>query len=355
MKNEKDKNLAYGGQALIEGVLMRDQNSYAFTVKQPDGFFFKEKKDYNSISKKIKFFKLPFLRGVVGLIENLYFGTKILNRSAELAFPEEEKNKNNKKSSSLENFLIISISLLFALLIFNALPYILANLFKVNQNDNPFMFNIIAGTIRIIFFFIYLVLISLAKDVQRLFGYHGAEHMAIHTYEAKEELTLENVQKKTRLHPRCGTSFIFIVFLITIVVFPLFNIYFNHQIWYRELINLGKLGKIIQTAIHIVSHIIIGMPIVAGISYELLKLSQRFQKNIIVKLLIAPGLFFQLFTTKKPDNDMIKAAILSLNMLLGEEDIATIRKVEDSITVQRPIILSTLLINFLFLLNLDDI
>jgi len=353
----KEKNLAYGGQALIEGILMRGQDRYAFTVKQPDGLFYKEKNDYLSLGKKIKFFGLPFIRGVAGLFENLYLGMKVLNKSAEIAFPEEFKSKKEKKKNSefankLSMFFILLISILFALLIFNALPYISANLFRVNQNDNPVSFNIIAGLIRMLFFFIYLILVSLTKDVKRLFGYHGAEHMTIHTYESKEELILENVKKKTRLHPRCGTSFIFIVFLITIIVFPFFNLFFNTQSWYTNLINYGKLGKITQIIIHIVSHILVGMPIVAGISYELLKLSQKLQKNFIVKIFIAPGLFFQLFTTRKPDDIMIKAGILSLKMVLGLEDDQIKRAADDNLTNKLNLINAVFILPVYFLINI---
>ncbi len=327
--NLKEKNLAYGGQALIEGVLMRGKEGYAFTVQQPDGNFYKEKINHIALGKRIKFFGLPFIRGIAGLVESLVIGIKVLNKSAEVAFPEENETK---KTSGIAMFFVVVLSFAIAFLIFGAVPYVLTDyLSPFDQNNNPVLYNIASGLIRLIMFFIYLILISFLKDTKRIFGYHGAEHKTIHTYESKKELSLKNVKESSRLHPRCGTSFIFIVFLITILVFPLFNIFFNTQAWYNQLKELGFLGKALQKIVHIISHLVIGMPFVAAISYELLKLSQKFEKNFIIKILISPGLFFQLFTTREPEDAMIKSAIYSLKMILGEEKQATKRSVTDII------------------------
>lgn len=388
MNNKKESNLAYGGQALIEGVLMRGQDAYAYTVKKPDGTFFKSFSDYQSIGKRIKFFGLPFIRGISGFIENMVFGVRILNKSAEIAFPEEAE----KESSPVALFFSFALAFLFAIGIFSVLPYFLAELSSFDQNRNPVLYNVVSGLIRLVFFFLYLVAISFLEDTRRVFGYHGAEHKTINAYEADLELTTENVKKSSRLHPRCGTAFLFIVFLITIVVFPFLNIFFNSQSWYNNLYQLPAkieaadfkakfldktknpedrdffilqyqkddannvyvlkegistenkvrmdkmlrkmrfnfLGILLQKLVHIISHILIGMPIVASISYELLKLSGKYQHNPLVKVLVAPGLFFQLFTTREPEDEMIQAAVLSLNMVLGKEDEATLRKVGNS-------------------------
>ena len=326
--NLKETNLAYGGQAIIEGVLMRGKKGYAFTVKQPDDNFYKEKVDYITLGKRIKFFGYPLIRGIIGLFESLIIGIKVLNKSAVIAFPEEEKKDKNNTVSNLTIILMLIVSFLIAFLIFGGIPYFLTSLFTLSHNENPILYNFTAGIIRMIFFFIYLILISFLKDTKRLFGYHGAEHKTINTYEANKDLTVDNVKKNTRFHPRCGTSFIFIVFIITLIVFPFINLFFNTQIWYQAIEKL-PFGLIIQRLIHIFSHLLIGMPIVAAISYELLKLSQKFEKNFIIKILISPGLFFQLFTTREPDDTMIKSAIYSLKMLLGEEEQATTRKIND--------------------------
>lgn len=329
--NLKENNLAYGGQALIEGVLMRGKGAYAYTIKKPDDSFYKEKINYTVLGKRIKFFGLPFIRGIIGFVESLLIGIKVLNKSALIAFPEEEDaKKKNKAASDLTMILLFIVSFAIAFVIFVGIPYLLTSLTTLNHNNNPILYNLVAGIIRMIFFFIYLILISFLKDTKRLFGYHGAEHKTIHTYESKVDLTVENVKKYSRLHPRCGTSFIFIVFIITLIIFPFFNLFFNTQSWYHAVGNL-PFGSVLQRLIHILSHIIVGMPIVAALSYELLKLSQKLEKNPIIKVLISPGLFFQLFTTREPDETMIKAAIYSLKMVLDEEKEDIIRNIKDTI------------------------
>lgn len=311
MGNEKkEMNLAYGGQALIEGVLMRGQEGYAFTVRKPDKTLHKEYHACVSLGKRIKFLGLPFIRGIAGFCENLYFGTKIINRSAEIAFPEE--NTNEKGTSIFAMILTYTFAFGLAMLLFVATPYFITSMFKLDHTKNPFLYNLVAGLIRMSFFFVYLFLISFMKDTKRLFGYHGAEHKTINAYEAGKELTVENIRTSSRLHPRCGTSFIFIVFLITIVIFPFFNIFFNQFDWYLEA------HRSLQKLIIILSHIVVGMPIVSSISYELLKLSAKFEKNPIVKLFVLPGLFFQLFSTREPEDEMIETAISSLSMVINK-------------------------------------
>jgi uncharacterized protein YqhQ len=327
VEKKKETNLAYGGQALIEGVMMRGQDRYAFTIKKQDGSYYKEKHDYLPIGKRIKFFGLPFIRGIVGFGENLKIGMSVLNKSAEIAFPEEE---NSKPVSKVAMFFMVVLSLGFVLLFFKLIPNFLTSGLQFSLDKDPFLFNIIAGLIRMVLFFGYLVTMSLFKEAKRLFGYHGAEHKTIRAYEADKDLTVENVKSYSRLHPRCGTSFIFIVFLIMIFVFPLISVFYNTQAWYVGLKSIRTFGKIIQILIQSLTQFFIGLPVVASISYELLKLSGKFQKNPIVKILIAPGLFFQLFTTKEPDDTMIKAAILSLQMVLGQETAETERTANDT-------------------------
>jgi len=320
LNSKKETDLAYGGQAIIEGIMLRGKDRYAFTVKRPDGTYYKERDEYKSLAAKNKFFGFPFIRGVVGFVENMIFGIKILNKSALIAFPEEE-NKNSK-DNNLMMFVTFALALLFAFGIFNFLPYFLTTITKIDHNKEPFIYNLIAGCIRMVFFFIYIVLISFMKDTKRLFAYHGAEHKTIHTYEQGLPLTIENVRNSSRLHPRCGTSFMFIVFLITIIVFPFINELFIRQVWYL------KLHVTLQKIIIILSHIVIGLPIVSSISYEILKLAGKFYKSLIVKILVSPGLFFQLFTTREPDDNMIKIGIITLNMLLGKEKIIVGQEVD---------------------------
>lgn len=312
---KREKNLAYGGQALIEGVLMRGGERYAFTVRTPEGRLHKEKSEYRALGQRFKVLGLPFVRGIVGFIENMFIGMRILNRSAEIAFPEEKQ----EESSNLSIFIMLATAILISLSVFVALPYFLTHFTGVSEAKSPVLYNLVAGLIRMAFFFVYLLSISLMRDTKRLFGYHGAEHKTIHAYEARDELNCENVKRASRLHPRCGTSFIFIVFLITLIIFPFFSLYFNSQLWYTELLKMGWVGTVLQKLIVITSHIVLGMPLVASISYELLKLSAKFQNSLPVKILVAPGLFFQLFTTREPDEGMIEAAISSLKLVLGLE------------------------------------
>ncbi len=324
-----EKNLAYGGQALIEGILMRSKTSFGFTVRKPDGTLYKEKRDYVCLGEKIRFLGFPFIRGIVGFFENMFIGLNVLNKSAEIAFPEE----NNKKTSNVTLFFTFLLALMLAMVIFVGVPYFLPTLFKIKDNENPFFYNLIAGVFRFTFFFVYLFLISFLKDTKRLFSYHGAEHKTIHTYEKGKDLTVENVKKESRLHPRCGTSFVFLVFLITLFIFPFIDSIYINQGWFKSLENLDKLGHIIQKLIKLVTHIFIGMPIVASISYELLKFSGKFYKNFLVKIFVAPGLLFQLFTTREPDDEMIKIGIISLNLILGKEDVDLPRKVTDDLVI----------------------
>lgn len=326
-KKPKDMNLAYGGQAIIEGVLMRSADGYAFTVRKPDGSLYREDSAYMALGKRFKILGKPFIRGISGFYENLVLGTKVLNKSADIAFPEEASK--DKPASGLTMFFTFALALGIAMILFVGFPYFLTGLFKLDHVNNPFSYNIVSGVIRMIFFFVYLLLISFLKDTKRLFGYHGAEHKTINAFERGIELTVDNVRTASRLHPRCGTSFIFIVFIITIIVFPFFNVYFNSQQWYMNLPDISLFGfvnlskEILQKLIIILSNILIGMPFVASLSYELLKLSAKFEKNPLVKIFIYPGLLFQLLTTREPEDGMIESAIESLNMVIEKSNRAS--------------------------------
>jgi uncharacterized protein YqhQ len=430
MENEikKETNLAYGGQAIIEGIMMRSKDSYAVTIKKPNGDYYKEKVDYVALGKRVKILGIPFVRGIVGFIENMFFGMKILNKSAAIAFPEE----GEEKVSNLALFFTFLLAMLIAMVIFVGIPRFLPMIFKLDPNVSPFIYNTVSAISRFVIFFLYLIMISFMSDTKRLFGYHGAEHKTIHTYEAEEDLTVENVKKHSRLHPRCGTAFLFIVLLITIVVFPFFdvalirtnwyssmqvlpekiaetdfnnnyiskidnrkqsvfyvikymdknlnlkdkqifqsayvkntdNIYvLNQNISFKEksklksiLISIGynKFAQILQNIIIILMHMLIGMPIVASISYELLKLSGKYYKNFLVKILVSPGMFFQLFTTNEPDENMIKVGIISLSMVTGKEDVGVARSANDELIIDsyKPAFVTSILLIPVMLFNM---
>ena len=361
----KEKDLAYGGSALIEGVMMRGKGGMAFTVKKPDGSLYKEYSDKKSIGERIKPFGWVFIRGVVGFVDNMITSSKVLNKSGEIAFPEDAAKKPTIWETILSWLLMIltfAIVIVLFMVVPRMLPEVANKIFpdinSFTAENYPFLYNLVSGVLRLVLFFGYVLLISLMPDMKRVFGYHGAEHKTINTYEAHEDLTVENVKKHTRLHPRCGTSFIFIVFLITLFIFPFFDVILYRMAWFKSIANV-TLGDKLQHIIVIAFHIVLGMPIVSSISYELLKLSAKFQKTWIMKIFIAPGLFFQLFTTREPEDNMIKCAILSLAMVIGDENVDTPRHVDDEITFAHkpsPVasaVTTALMLPVLFVMNGD--
>ena len=270
-----------GGQAVIEGVMMRNKEKYAVAVRLPDGKI-KIHKEKNT--KYPKYFQFFFIRGIVGLLFTLYDGIRALIWSSNQQLEKEEK------LTTKEVVITIIFSFLFAILIFVALPFLGARWL----HPEGLMFDILDGVFRIALFLGYLLIISMLGEVKTLFKYHGAEHKAIACHEAKKELTVENVKKYSRFHPRCGTSFIFIVLILSIFMFT-----FIQGSWYFKFF-----GRILL------------LPIIAGIGYELIKLSGKFCKNPIVKVLVAPGLWLQRITTKEPSEKQIEVGIKSLKAVL---------------------------------------
>lgn len=285
----------YGGQAVIEGVMMRGPGSRAIAVRRPDESIVINEKNLGSITKRFPILKLPFIRGVVMLFESLIMGIEALTYSAEQAMGEEEEEKLNK----WEMFITIAISLGLAIVLFIVIPTTLTYYTAASIQDN-FYRNIIEGIIRLVVFLGYIIGVSRMKDIQRVFMYHGAEHKVINAYEAGKELSVAEVQRFSTLHPRCGTSFLLIVILIKVVIFSgvtasgLFG-----QIFFRILL----------------------LPVVAGVAYELLKLSGKYQDKGICRLFIAPGLWLQKLTTREPDNNQVEVAIKAFNAVHEEGDV----------------------------------
>lgn len=266
-----------GGQALIEGVLIKSKNKIA-TAARKDGKMILEVKNYKSLTEKSRILKLPFIRGVIVLGEMLVYGMSALIWSAN---KQEDKETLSKK----EIFGSLLISMLAALAIFVAIPYFLTKIVVKNQG---FIFNFVDGIIRVGFFFSYLFFISKMKDIQRVFQYHGAEHMTIHCYEAEKKLSVANVKKFTTIHPRCGTSFLMFVLIISIFVFTLIK----SDVWYYN-----------------ISQRIVLIPLITGVSYELIKISEKFSKFALFRLFMLPGLWVQKITTQNPDDKQIEVAI----------------------------------------------
>lgn len=279
-----------GGQAVIEGVMMRGFGKVATAVREPDGNINVQVKPVNSISDKYPILKLPFLRGSVTLIESLVLGIKSLSFSAQAAGEEDEQLSDTEMAATI----IFALGL--ACVLFIAIPTA-ATKFLHTLTEDPFTLNLAEGFLRLIIFFAYIAGISLMKDVQRVFQYHGAEHKTISCYEANLPLTVENVKKFPRLHPRCGTAFLLIVMVVSIFVFAFLG---WPDLWLR-----------------ILSRIIL-LPVVAGIAYEIIRFAGR-SKNSLVRLAIMPGLWLQYLTTREPDGSMIEVAIASLEAVTPEE------------------------------------
>ena len=271
-----------GGQAVIEGVMMRNKDKYAVAVRLKNGKIkvLKQKSSYFP-----KMFNIFFIRGVVGLGYTLYDGVRALIWSGNQNLGKEEKMTKKEVIGT------IALSFLFSIFFFIILPFFSARFI----HSEGILFNVLDGAFRVTLFLGYLLIISFMKDVRTLFQYHGAEHKTIYCYEAKKKLTLENVKKFARFHPRCGTSFLFIVLLLSILVFTLIP-----GAWWMKL-----LGRILL------------IPVIAGVGYEIIKLSARFQKNPLVKIVIAPGLWLQRITTKEPTDRQLEVGIKALKSVIG--------------------------------------
>ena len=282
MNTERIKKFV-GGQAVIEGVMMRGPGYTATAVREPAGTIVVQKEATKSIADTYPILKKQFLRGCVALYESLVIGMKALSFSAKAAGDEEEEMSNS------EIAITMVISTVFAIAVFLALPTFIVK-FIPGVQDNHIVLNLIEGVIRLVLFLLYIWGIGLTKDIQRVFQYHGAEHKTIHTYELDLPLTVENVRQQSRLHARCGTNFLLIVMVVSIFVFAFLG-------WPNLLER-------------ILSRVLL-MPVVAGIAYEVIRLAGR-SEHSFVKAIIKPGLVLQYMTTREPEDDQIEVAIRAL-------------------------------------------
>ena len=295
-----DKKVSIGGQALIEGIMMKSPEQYSIAVRKPDGGIDVQVFDNN----KVKFQKIPILRGMMNFFDALVTGYKCLMHSAEIAmegdFEEDKfdlwlKKHFGEKSGEIISMVAGVLGGGLALVLFMVLPTTIAGLVdKVIPLGS--MKTVVEGVSKLVIFVLYLWLVSKMEDIRRTFCYHGAEHKTIACYEAGEPLTVENVKKYTRFHPRCGTSMMFIILIFSIIVFSFVP-------W------KGTLSRALMKVVF--------LPVVVGISYEILRYTGR-HTNACTKLLAAPGLWFQRLTTNEPEDDMIEVAIASVNALLPQ-------------------------------------
>lgn len=289
--SEANERYQVGGQAVIEGVMMRSKHFWALAVRKPDRTIYTKLFNDVSLTNKNKVLSFMFIRGIIALIESMTLGFKALSYSINEATEEEIKFSKREMTIS------VIIAVVFAVGVFFILPTIIGRSFS-EFFPNAIVYNLLEGLIRIGFFFAYILLVSQIKDIKRVFQYHGAEHKTIQAYENDEELKPENVRKYSTMHVRCGTSFLLIVMVVAILIFAL----------------LGKQPMIWR----IISRILL-IPVIAGISYELIRLAGKFSKYKVVNILFYPGLLLQKITTKEPDNDQIEVAISSFKKVIEAE------------------------------------
>lgn len=318
-----------GGQAVIEGVMMRSPNAFVVAVRKPDGKIRLRRDQWYGLSKKFDFFKKPFFRGVLMLIETMANGVVSLNYSANIAMDEEmkekalkkgkseeqyEKEKKEKENVNWQTYLTIFVSFAFGIGLFVFLPHAITlgfeKLLGVTWGLDSFQFHFVDGVVKAFIFVFYIWAISLMPDVYRVFQYHGAEHKSISTFEAKEDLTVDNARKHTTLHPRCGTSFIFFLLFISIIIF---SVVFT-------VVPVGQdLPFILRHVVAVLFKVLLMIP-VAGVSYELIKFAGKNANSTMCRFISFPGMMLQKLTTKEPDDDQLEVALSSIKTVLFLEE-----------------------------------
>ena len=300
----------FGGQAVVEGVMMKGKGNITVAVRKPDKSIKVKLEKYVPTAEKIKILGIPFVRGVTTLFEMIVIGMKALTYSANESVDEEEE-----KLSSVEIAITVGLSMLFAIALFVVAPYVITTFFGIQEETKSLLFNVVDGVVKLAIFFGYLSLIGLMNDIKRIFQYHGAEHQSIHCFEAGKKLTVKNVQMFSPLHPRCGTSFILLVIIIGILLFSLvpslvilvWPAFVDLGWWTRRLILLlVRVGFMLP---------------VAGISYEILKLAGKYKQSSLLKLIVYPGMLMQKITTQPPSDDQVEVAIAALKGLLKAEGV----------------------------------
>jgi uncharacterized protein YqhQ len=286
-----------GGQAVLEGVMMRGPSNWAVAVRKPDGQIAEVCRPIESVMKRHWAFRLPIVRGVVALGESLAIGFRALSISAQYAAQEEGADAEDVQTELSRGalFFAFAVAIAFALLLFKVTPALITNWLPIETTG---WFVIVEGSIRVTIFVLYLFLISLLPDLRRVFQYHAAEHKAINAYEAGEELTPQTVQRYSLIHPRCGTAFLLWVMVIAIFVFA----FFGRPVWYW-----------------LIASRILLLPLIAGIAYELIRFAGKHTDNRVLMTLLAPGLWLQRLTTREPTLDQLEVSIRALREVLALE------------------------------------
>ena len=304
------EDILVGGQAVIEGVMMRTPHAYAVAVRHADGSIEVKREPVKRLSEYCRPLSWFVIRGFAVLVQSLVLGLRTLNFSVNASMADLEKEEaakgKRKKANKSGNGLPIALSMVlgvaFAVVLFILLPLWITTWMRgyISAIHNWIVFNLVDGLIRVVFFLAYIVLVSFMKDIRRVFQYHGAEHKVVHTWEAGEDLTVDNARVKSPLHPRCGTSFLMFVMVVSIVVFSLFKF---------EGFAALSLSRLVL------------VPVVSGLSYELIRLSAPRCRRGVFRLMVLPGLTLQRITTKEPSDDQLEIAIRALKEALELEGI----------------------------------
>lgn len=293
------RSCGIGGQAVLEGVMMKNKHLYAVTVRKPDGELVIDTEEFHGVLHENKIKNVPFIRGIFNFVDSLILGTRTLTYSAD--FFEDESAKEtaldrwlkkvfkDKAENVVSGFTVV-LSIVLAIAIFMVLPYFISSSLNIFVRNTTIL-AIIEGLIRLAIFVGYVVLISAMEDIKRVYMYHGAEHKCINCIERGRELTVENVMASSRLHKRCGTSFMLFVMMVSIVLFMFISVE--------------------NPAMRVLVRILL-VPVIAGISYEIIRLAGNNSNNILVKIISAPGMLLQTLTTKEPTEDMVEVAIKSV-------------------------------------------
>ena len=299
MSKKCSRSCGIGGQAVLEGVMMKKGDLYAVTVRKPDGELVVDTEEFHGVLHGNKIKNTPFIRGIFNFVDSLVLGTRTLNYSSqffddesakETSFDQWFKKVFKDKADNVVAGVTVVLSIVLAIAIFMVLPYFISSLLESFVRNNTIL-AIIEGIIRLAIFVGYVVLISAMEDIKRVYMYHGAEHKCINCIERGRELTVENVMESSRLHKRCGTSFMLFVMMISIIVFMLI--------------------KVDDPMMRVLVRILL-VPVIAGISYEVIRLAGNNSSNILVKIISAPGMWLQTLTTKEPTEDMVEVAIKSV-------------------------------------------
>ena len=289
MKKRHNRYSGIGGQAVLEGIMMKNKEQYAVAVRKPNGEIEVDVDTYHGVLHGSILLKIPFVRGIFNFIDSLALGMKSLNFSAGFYEEEEADKKTSDKGDKVFTGIVTIISVVLAIAIFMVLPYYLTSFFQ-DYIRNASLMAIIEGAVRIFIFVMYVSSISLMKDIRRVYMYHGAEHKCINCIEKGRPLTVRNVMRSSKQHKRCGTSFLLFVMLVSVILF--FFIRVENPV-YKVLIRIALI------------------PVIAGISYEIIRLAGK-SDNILVKIISAPGMWLQRLTTKEPDEDMVEVAIAAV-------------------------------------------